>query len=330
MKPTDCDDLMTLRLLLRDLISPIELCSIQDQYKGMLILKRKNIITHITYSFLKRGIDYHNRVLARIVKIRSMIKKEFNLNTEGEPAFLVRVDDFPDPNIDAERFLTFHEILAEKNIPYLLGVTPFPSRAPLNPKNSDFGSIEGHELEILKQVSISKVEVAMHGVTHQTRSANRPTEIVGLNAENLESNLLRGLEELRTDGYKADVFIPPFNSLDLSSIKVLRKYFRVVCGGPESVLHVGLRLSPSFLNGVLYLPSYFPAYGRAREVLGFVQNLKTIREPVFVPLTLHWGWEVRDNFADVEKLCTVVQGRVLPWGNILQLTEPPGSSKSGN
>jgi len=318
MKSIDDDSLMTLRLLLTDLTSLNDLRSVLDRYKRMLVLGRSNIVKHIASSFLKRRIDYHNRVLARIVEIRSMIKQEFNLYREGEPVFLVRVDDFPDWNIETKRFPEFHKILSEKDIPYLLGVTPFPSRTPLNPKTRDNETIGEEELEVLRQVSVSAVQIAMHGVTHQTRSTYRPTEIIGLSPEDLERKLLRGLEKLREEGFKTEIFIPPFNSFDLRSVNILMKYFRVICGGPESVLRVGLRLSPCFLDGVLYVPSYFPAYGRAEEILRFVENAKAIKEPLFVPLTLHWNWEVRNDFADVEKLCNAIQGRVIPWGYLVQ------------
>jgi len=78
-------------------------------------------------------------------------------------------------------------------------------------------------------------------------------------------------------GFKPKVFIPPFNTFDFQSLDVLRKYFRVVTGGPESINLVGFRLSPSILGGILYVPSYEFAYGRASEILDFVRKVKDKR-----------------------------------------------------
>jgi len=309
---------MTLKLLLEDLISQNDLCNVSDRYKRMLVLRRASIAEHIISSFLKKGIDYHNRVLARIVEIRSIIKQEFDLDSKGEPMFLVRVDDFPRWDISSKKFLDFHKIVSKKDIPYLLGVIPYPSKAPFDPRPQNHKAIGKDNLEILKQLSNSEVEIAMHGITHQTKNAIRKTEIVGLNHEHLERRLVNGLIKLQEEGFKAELFVPSFNSFNLYSMKSLRKHFKVICGGPESVLYVGLRLSPCFLNGTLYVPSYYPAYGRAEEILKFVENAKKIKESLFVPLTLHWAWEVSNNFANVRKLCGAIQGRVVPWRSLYE------------
>ncbi len=330
MRSTDTDTSMTLKILLGDLISPNDLYNVSCLYKGMLDLRRASILKHTISSFLKKGIDYHSRVLTRIVEIRSLIKKEFDLDREGEPVFLVRVDEFPRRDIGSKKFLEFHKILSRKNVPYLLGVIPcpsktYPSKSLFVPRSWNYGTIGEKDVEILKQLSNSTVEIAMHGITHQTKNTIRKTEIVGLNHKNLEKRLQKGLEKLQIEGFETELFIPPFNSFDLYSMESLRKYFKVVCGGPESVLYVDLRLSPCFLNGTLYVPSYYPAYGRAEEILRFVENVKKIKEFLFVPLTLHWTWEMSNNFVSVRKLCRVIQGRVVQWRSLYKRAHNFGS-----
>jgi hypothetical protein len=307
------DNVMTLRLLLRDLVPNDYIPAISHRYQKMLDLQRASIIRHIFSRFSGKRINYHCRVLDRIIEIRSVIRKEFNLGNKGEPKFLVRIDDFPRWDMDSSKFKQFHEILSKSGIPYLLGVIPYPSKDPLNPRFQDYKEIGKDDLKVLEQLSASEVEFGMHGITHQTTSTIRNTEIVGLDHETLELKLSKGLEKLQNEVSKVDVFIPAFNSFDLYSMKIISKYFKVICGGPESVLYVGLKLSPSFLNGILYVPSYYPVYGRAREMLNFIENVRKIQEPLIVPLTLHWRWEAENGFTDVGQLCKVISGQVVPW-----------------
>ena len=278
----------------------------------MTILKRSNILKHILFSFLQRPILYHNKILSQIVDIRNSVKVQSD-TTPGKPTFLLRVDDFPRWDKTSDQFLSFHEILFKNEIPYLLGVTPFPSRNPFSTATQDDHAIESRDLDILKQITKCGAEIAMHGYSHQTINLHRKTEIVGLPAEQLESKILKGLEKLRLEGLPTDFFIPCFNSFDALSLRILRKYFKVICGGPESVLHIGLKFSPSYIDNTLYIPSYYPAYGKAKELLLFIENVKKIKENIIIPLTLHWAWEIENDFIDVHKLCNTIKGQTLSW-----------------
>jgi hypothetical protein len=313
MLPVQNSDLMTLNLLLRDLISNADNFIVTDEYSDSLRIKRKNVLTHLYCSLLKKKIPYHELVLSQVLHLRSIAKRALKVEGTGIPKFLVRVDDYPRWDKTSDEFLQFHKIMHENEVPYLLGVTPFPSRNPLDTKYQDLEEIKNEDLKILAKLQNSGVEIAMHGVTHQTVSSIRHSEIVGVNKKVLENRLSKGIKKLQSNNLGTEIFIPPFNTFDLNSMEILSKYFKVICGGPESVLYVGLKLSPSFIDKTLYLPSYYPAYGTAEEILPFVEKVKKIQDYVIVPLTLHWSWEANSGFRQVEKLCQTLQGSTVSW-----------------
>jgi hypothetical protein len=305
--------LKTIDLLINDLTPTTNASKIFENYEKFLNMKRSNIFKHFIFSKINKRIPYHNQVLLRILKIRTSVKKEFQVSSLEKPMFLVRVDDFPRWDRNTAEFMQFHKILAENEIPYLLGVIPFPSLNPLVSGFQENHVIEDSDIDVLRQITKQGVEVAMHGVTHQTTNSTRPSEIVGVKKEELEEKIKKGKNKLDSEKLQTDFFIPPFNTFDIPSIEIISKYFKVICGGPESVLYVGLRISPSYLRDTLYIPSYYPSYGRTEEILPFINNVKNIGDGVVIPLTLHWAWEAKSKFINLEKFCKAIHGQTLSW-----------------
>lgn len=234
---------------------------------------------------------------------------------------LLRVDDFPawDESctsfIRSDEFMRFHEILSRHDIPYLLGVTPQPSYHILNPDNEELRYLTTEEYGILKKVLEEKGEIALHGLTHQTIHPDRHTEYIGLRARRIEENILTGLSLLeRGLGIRTSFFIPPFNRIDKANVKVLARFFKVICGGPESIRYLGHRSMGSNLKGATYVPSHYPFYGRAHEIL---PHLKRISREEMVSVTLHWEWELRRGFAEVDELCRAIKEDVVSWRSLI-------------
>jgi hypothetical protein len=307
------DNALTLDLLLSDLVPAVNAFKIVDKYQELLAMRRSNILKHLVFSKLNKRIPYHNAVLSRVLKIRTSFREGLQVESLKKPVFMVRVDDYPRWDRNSEEFLQFHRILSENKIPYLLGVIPFPSKNPLVVGIQETHEIEKSDLDILKQISKQGVEIAMHGVTHQTKNSTRHSEIVGVKKEELEAKLRKGKEKLNLENLETDFFVPPFNTFDIPSIEVISKYFKVICGGPESVLYVGLRLSPSYLRDILYVPSYYPSYGRIEELFPFIEKVQKIQDHIVIPITLHWAWEAKNNFTNVAKLCEIIKGQTLSW-----------------
>lgn len=232
--------------------------------------------------------------------------------------FLVRVDDFPSWDVNSQLIQDFHEVLTFYNVPYLLGVTPFLADDPLNPAGRKNREMTGAEVVLLKQMCLDGVEIALHGFTHRTRETGFHSELVGLTDLEFKMWLEKSLDNLRTRYLPAPIaFIPPFNTIDFKDTKLLADYLPILCGGPESILCLGLYGCPSNLNGIAYWPSFFPAYGRASDLISFAQSKIKQNHPWIVPLTLHWRWEIKDHFAAVRRLASIIDGRVIRWSEII-------------
>ena len=84
---------------------------------------------------------------------------------------------------------------------------------------------------------------------------------------------------------------------------MLARRFAVVCGGPESVGLLGFQRTPLWRGEAVYLPSYQPLYGHAREqVLPAAQRLIERNIGVWAPIVLHWGWEADEDWLALERL----------------------------
>lgn len=225
---------------------------------------------------------------------------------DGTPRFLVRVDDYPRWDLGPDVFARFHEILRAASIHYVLGAIPLPT----DPKASvDRGRVWTPEERATLQAVSADLDVALHGLSHRAKPGLVPTEIVDREAADLTRDLDEGLRRLAMLGHRARAYIPPFNAVDHSALSVLATRFSVVHGGPESVRWLGCVPGPCRLDGVWFLPSYPPAYGRARDVLRFVVAAREQRTPLLIPVTLHWAWEIADGFDDVRRLADALAGR---------------------
>ena len=234
--------------------------------------------------------------------------------------FLVRVDDFPWRGFDLAQYREFHAIMEENSIPYLLAVTPRLAMDPLDPHCDRFRDLSAGEVEFIRNSSGS-LELALHGLTHRVDSAsedkNLRSEFVGLPKSEVMVRLNEGLQSLKGLGKKVNIFVPPYNTFDFAALDVIKQYFRVVTGGPESIRHVGLRITPSILSGAIYVPSYPSAFGNARDVRKFVERAKTRRYRTILPLTLHWHWEVEQGYSDLRALARSIKGLAFPWSDLM-------------
>lgn len=246
--------------------------------------------------------------------------------TDGSPRVLLRVDEFPharafDPagRFGTEAFRRFHAVLAEAAVPYLLAITPRVSRDYLDPEVEQWRPLEDAEVETMRKLSAEGVVFALHGLDHRTRHASprRHSELCGLDpaatAERIDA-ALRSFAEL---GLETPVFVAPFNRFDAAQYDVLAQRFEVVCGGPESVRLLGFGATPVWRGEAVYLPSYPPLYGRAGEVAAGVERLAARDAALWAPATLHWGWELEDDFGDLRRLCRGLSGRTAAWAEFL-------------
>lgn len=314
MKPED--RIKTLSLALRGLWeNEEEVQNFASFCTAKLSLKRPSILKRAYYYYFKtRKINNYQSVLNKIVDVRRQFKEWKDIEKPGRPRFLIRVDDFPSSRANLEKFKDFHHIFQKHGLPYLLGVTPLLSENPLDPANKELKKLTNKEIEFLKEPLI---ELGLHGITHQTLSHQRHSEFVDLSPEQKEKKLKQGIEEMESYGFSPQVLIPPFNSLSKEGYKIAKQHFKAITGGPETIRTLGFQVTPCYLMGSLYVPSYYYVYGRAERILNFL-NSADISEEIVIPITLHWAWEIKNDFKGVKKLCDFVKGKELSWNNFLE------------
>jgi hypothetical protein len=71
----------------------------------------------------------------------------------------------------------------------------------------------------------------------------------------------------------------------------------------------------------VYLPSYFPLYGRAAEVLPAAQSLIERQAGLWTPIVLHWGWEADADWADLERLAALIAPFTPRWEDFLDAVQ---------
>jgi Uncharacterized protein conserved in bacteria (DUF2334) len=249
--------------------------------------------------------------------------------SEEPPRVLVRVDEFPHARaLDEQRygsgaFQRFHAVLAEAGVPYLLAVLPRPSHDYLNPHATGGRPLGDEELALLARVRSEGATPALHGLDHRTRHANprRHSELSGLSDGELERLLDDGLRQLDALGDRPRVFVPPFNRFDTRQWAALADRFDVICGGPESVAAMGWQGTPVWRGDAVWLPSYPPFYGRAREVRQAFDPAPPDSAGAWLPVVLHFGWEVDDGLEHLRALAGTLAGRAAPWESFLDAVE---------
>lgn len=273
----------------------------------------------------RRGrLDFASAVAEPLVALRRSV---LGAAAAAPPRFLVRVDEFPhyqawdEPErFGTERFARFHTILTEAGVPYCIAVPPRVSRHPLDPGETAWRPLDDAELAMLQRLQQDGVTIALHGRDHRTRHASprRRSELSGLTTEQTTTLLDTALGELAAAGVERPrVFVPPYNRFDAAQYAPLASRFAIVCSGPETLQTMGFHPTPQFRDGTLYLPSYWPLYGRAREVLPAASDLIARQAGVWAPITLHWGWESDDGWTDLQSLATTLAGVTSHWDELL-------------
>lgn len=244
----------------------------------------------------------------------------------GQPRALVRVDEFPHARafdsagrFGSGAFRRFHAVLAEAGIPYLLAISPHVSRDYLDPGVAERRDLDRGEIEVLRSLPGDGVVFGLHGADHRTRDASprHHSEFCGLSAAAAAKRIDGARAVFDSLGLQTPAFVPPFNRFDAAQYPLLAERFEVVCGGPESVRLLGFHRTPVWQGEAVYLPSYAPLYGTAAEAAAGIERLAELEAALWAPITLHWGWELKDDFASLRRLCEVLQGRVASWTDFL-------------
>ena len=258
---------------------------------------------------MKRGlIGYERNCVQPFLRARKAV---LGKETDGEPRLLVRVDEFPhyrawdEPKrFGTDGFRRFHEIMQSAVVPYLIATLPRVARDPLDQSETGERELDSGERAMIDELRRDGVAFGLHGWCHRARLAEprRRSELAGLGSAALEQLLDRADAVTAELGIETSAFVPPLNRFDASHYPLLARRYEIVCGGPETVSILGFRRTPIALSGGVFLPSYAPLYGRAADVLPAVRRLAELRAAVWVPIVLHWGWELEADWSALERL----------------------------
>ena len=257
----------------------------------------------------KQGSAHVEYTFPFTVKKRRVYEKK-----QTPTKFLLRVDDFPSSySMECEDFLAFKSIIEKYEIPYLLGVIPYPCKDYLNPQSKTYRKLSEKEIEVLH--NLENVEIGMHGVTHQTRDYGLlkkllgfRSELYGLDEEELTKKLSKGISLFREYGFKPKTLIPPWDRFNKASITIFKKYFKIITGGSATVKEMGY-CPICKIDKLIYVPSYKPWYGRASSISKFVSGA----QENLICITIHWWAESKNRFKDLEKVCKLIKNKVIPW-----------------
>jgi peptidoglycan/xylan/chitin deacetylase (PgdA/CDA1 family) len=273
----------------------------------------------------KRGrVDWDAGIVAPLSAAR---EAALSAAAAGPPRVLLRVDELPHAEgfdqrgtFTTERYRRFHAVLAAAGVPYLLAITPRVSREYLDPKVEESRPLEDAEIECLRELDRDGVVFALHGADHRSRQENprRHSEFCGRSPAEAAERIDAARASFEALGLSTPVFVPPFNRFDAAQYDLLAERFEVVCGGPESIRLLGFGPTPAWRGEAVYLPSYAPLYEKAAVVSAEVKRLAARRAAIWAPATLHWGWELADDFAALAELAQTLRGRASGWDEFLE------------
>jgi Uncharacterized protein conserved in bacteria (DUF2334) len=323
------DELRSTRLLLGPEAASEELAEIALRSREMRLAVRSRPFPSLPRRLAQQvarklgRLDYERSVVEPLDGARRAV---LGADAAQPPRFLVRVDEFPhylawdDPRrYGTERYRRFHSIMAGAGVPYMVAVLPRVSHATLDPQQSRWRALEEDERALLAQLPEDSVTFGLHGRDHRTRflSPRRHSELCGLGPPATEALLDEGLAELAPLGISPEIFVPPYNRFDAGQYELLARRFAVVCGGPESVSLLGFQRTPMWRGESVYLPSYFPLYGHAHEILPAAERLIDGRVGLWVPIVLHWGWEADADWVQLERLIEAIAPYTASWEDFL-------------
>lgn len=268
-------------------------------------------------------LSAERQAFERLERVRHRV---LGADAAAPPRFLVRVDEFPhwlgtdDPGrFGTEPFRRFHDVMATAGVPYLIAVVPRPAPNPDDPFDDRRRDLDAREREVLGALPADGVEIGLHGLDHRTRDT-RPRhqgELIGLGPDALARRLDEGISVLDALGHRPPVLVPPWNRFGPEQWPVLASRFDVITGGPESVRHMGLQPTPVWLDDAVYLPSYQPYYDDAANIVDAARAAIDRGAGTWIPIVLHWGWEIEDDFAGLRRLLDVIAPHTAPWDDFL-------------
>jgi hypothetical protein len=210
----------------------------------------------------------------------------------------LRIDDvFLDQQ---ESVLRLCEIASKKKAPFLAGV---------------IGNhmIDKRYLGLLDAIASSGGDIGLHGFSHKGKFGPYNSEILQLPFP-LLSKMVEDVLASFPKQSRPFAFMPPFNAINRDQTLFLGKYFKVICGGPETARFTDRMFGPVALtNGSWYVPAFYPFYQNASEII----HSKAIRSYQSIGCNIcyavHMPDEAKDGFAAFSDLLDRIRENAVSW-----------------
>lgn len=236
-------------------------------------------------------------------------------------AVLLRVDDYPHWRVPTSQFRRFQQMMSAIGVSFLLAVTPFLATDPLSPISDPLPEDVTDWDWLAERVRRKEVEVGLHGATHRTRQFGFNSEFDDMPPDQARAVIGQAWRFLCGAGCEPIAFVPPFNRFPPVLWPALPDECRILCLGPESLLDVPPLPAVGMRAGRTVVFSLPPFYGRAAHILAALERGELLDRPgIVLPITLHWTWELDDDFAAVRRLAELVALRVEPWRSLIPST----------
>ncbi|MCU0609349.1 MAG: glycosyltransferase [Chitinispirillaceae bacterium] len=229
---------------------------------------------------------------------RAVLRKTARWSSLDTCAVLLRIDDV---FIRNKNIGDFAAVMSEKRYPYLAGIT---GDDLIDPSNAG----------VINALTTSGAEIAIHGFTHTGTYGPYASELLQTSFPELSGKLAIVAGSAVFQNRKPAGFIPPFNAVSRDQIAFLSDFFPVVTGGPETMRFTDRYTGPiAVKNGGWYVPSLFPYYSNAADILksGVLKELSQQRG--FVSLCLHMTTEACDGFASLRQLLATLPAAPVSW-----------------
>jgi glycosyltransferase involved in cell wall biosynthesis len=210
----------------------------------------------------------------------------------------LRIDDvFLDNKEAVERMC---EITSRKGIPYLAAV---------------IGShiTDERYSSTLKAVRQSGADIGLHGFVHEGNFGPYNSEILQLPFPRLSTSVEKVLAVF-PESARPFVFVPPFNAINRDQILFLGKYFKVICGGPETARFTDKTIGPvALLNGSWYFPAFHPFYQGSSAILRSRALDRYGPLGCNICFSVHMPDEAKDRFRDFSALIDHIADTLTSW-----------------
>jgi glycosyltransferase involved in cell wall biosynthesis len=210
----------------------------------------------------------------------------------------LRIDDvFLDQK---ESVLRLCEIASKKGVPFLAGVIGKHIR-------------DKHYSGVLDTIASSGGAIGLHGFAHNGKFGPYNSEILQLPFARL-SAMVEDVLAAFPEQSRPFVFMPPFNAINRDQILFLGRYFKVICGGPETARFTDSMFGPLALdNGSWYFPASYPFYQYASAIIRSKAMRVYQSTGCNICYSVHMPDEAKDGFKAFSDLLDRIRENAVPW-----------------